>query len=215
MTEHREAASPGTSAEGPEPQQDHAAEPRGCLRTLATIALVGAGLAVLAFVGLVIILQQSFKPAQAVPAPVAWTSHEAVLSADVPEIHGRLTLATTAAPATTLRVGVNAGVPSSDVHEPGAVLSGPVVLLTATASSATRSCVAPCELEMSSTFACSSGRCQITIDITLELVGDGAGLGGGVTVGVAGGTTGKLDSRLPEGLTVDVTLDDTPTPSGS
>jgi hypothetical protein len=215
MTEHREDASPGTSAEGAEPQQDHAVKPRGCLRTLATIALVGAGLAVLAFVGLVIILQQSFKPAHAVPAPVAWMSHEAVLSADVPEIHGRLTLATTAAPATTLRVGVNAGVPSTEVHEPGAVLSGPVVLLTATASSATRSCVAPCELEMSSTFACTSGRCQITIDITLELVGDGAGLGGAVTVAIAGGTTGKLDSRLPEGLKVDVTLGVTPNPSGS
>jgi hypothetical protein len=195
----------------------------GCLRAAGRLALILGALVVLGFVALYLSLQQSFKAPQAVSAPIAWTTHAVVLSADHPIAHGRLTFTAKASPTNDLRVGVNAGVPTTEAQrapsgsaatspsqsdEPAALLSGPVVRLTAaTALGAPQSCLAPCELPLPSQLECGSGTCHLDFDVTVELIPDSAGIRGKVTVGVAGGATAPLDKHLPDGLVVELALD--------
>jgi hypothetical protein len=222
----------GDISTGPPPRGRAASQAPGCLRVVGTLGLVLAGLAALTFVALFISLQQGFKAPEAVPAPVVWTSRDVVLSPDRPVVRGRLTLTAGPAPQSALRVGLNAGVPSTDRElsspgsgaaspsgsaQPAALISGPAVRLTATvASGAPRSCLAPCELELASALDCDSGTCRIDFDVTVELISDGAAaLGGSVTVGVSGGATGPLDKRLPDGLVVDLAIEGAIVPRGS
>jgi hypothetical protein len=200
----------------------------GCLRTIGTLGLIFGVVAVLGFVCLLISLQRAFPPMQAVPAPVAWTSREVVLSADRSVVHGRLTLTASAAPKGDLRVGLNAGVPSTEVAappsgpgatspsvDPAELLSGPPVRLTAaTASGSPQSCFAPCELQLPSALQCDSGTCRIDFDVIVELV-PGSARRGAVTVGVAGGATAPLDKHLPDGIVVDLALEGEIAPTGS
>lgn len=220
----------GDISPGSPPRDGAAARAPGCLRTLGTLGLIFGVLAVLGFVWLLISLQRAFPPMQAVPAPVAWTSREVVLSADRSVVHGRLTLTASAAPKGDLRVGLNAGVPSteaeaapsgsaatgpSETANPAALLSGPLVRLTAaTASGSPQSCFAPCELQLPSALQCDSGTCRIDFDVVVELVPGSAGRGA-VTVGVAGGATAPLDKHLPDGTVVDLALAGAIVPTGS
>ena len=221
----------GTDPSMGPPRGGAASRSRGCLRSVGTIGLIVAGLGVLAFVWLWITLQQAFPAPKSVPAPVAWTSEEVVLSDDRSVAHGRLTLTASAAPRTGLRVGLNAGVPStaatarpsgstlagpSESTAPAALLSGAHVRLTATAASgAPQSCIAPCELQLPSAFECESGTCTTVFDVTVELMADGAGIGRAVTLDVAGGATAPLDKGLPDGLVVDLEVDGAIVPGGS
>ncbi len=221
----------GDTSPAPPQRDGTASRARGCLRVVGKLGLILAGLTVLAFVALYITLQQSFRAPQAMPAPVAWTSRDVVLSPDRPIVHGRLTLTAKAAPTNDLRVGVNAGVPSTEAERlpsgsgatspsvsagPAALLAGPLVRLTAaTALGAPQSCLAPCELQLPSELGCDSGTCRIDFDVTVELIPDSAGIRGSVTVGVAGGATAPLDKRLPDGLVVDLALEGAVVPGGS
>jgi hypothetical protein len=232
----KEVAGPVSSTGGETlpapPQRDgSASRARGCLRIVGRLGLILAGLTVLAFVALYITLEQTFKAPQPVLAPVAWTSRDVVLSPDRPIVHGRLTLTAREAPKTDLRVGVNAGVPSTEAVSspsgsaatspsvdagPAALLAGPSVRLTAaTAAGTPRSCLAPCELQLPSEFECGSGTCRIDFDVTVELMSDSLGIGGSVTLGVAGGATAPLDERLPDRLVIDLALDGAIVPAGS
>lgn len=203
----------------------------GCLRTVGTVGLILAGLGVAVVIWLWISLQQAFPTPQAVSAPVAWTSQQVVLSDDRSFVHGRLTLTARATPGADLRVGVNAGAPSTDVTArpsgagdttssatlaPAVLLSGPLVQLTvADASGAPQSCFAPCELQLPSSFECESGTCGTGFNVTVALITGRVGIGGSVTLDVAGGATAPLDERLPDGLVVDLEVESAIEPRGS
>ena len=205
--------------------------PPGCLRIVGTIGVIVAGVGVLGFVWLWITLQQAFPAPKAVPAPIAWTSEDVVLSDDRTVAHGRLTLTASAAPSSNVRVGLNAGVPSTDATvrpsssgptgpsestAPAALISGAVVRLTASnGSGAPQSCFAPCELQLPWAFDCESGVCSTAFDVTVDLISDSAGSGGSVTLNVAGGATAPLDQRLPDGLVVDLEVQGAVAPGGS
>jgi hypothetical protein len=198
----------------------------GFLKVLGKIAVILLVLGAVLFAWVVWQLQQSYPAPKGVPAPVSWTTRDVSIVAEQPEVTGRLTLNATTIPTTGLRVGVNAGVPSladaSSAPEgtapepssaPDALIRGPVVRLTATTSSVSRSCVAPCELELPADFASDSEMFHMEIVIRLELGGDLAGLNEAVRIGVAGGVTARPGGQLPTTLTVDLVLDDAPAPS--
>jgi hypothetical protein len=202
---------------------------------VGTLVLIVAGLVVLGYVGLAIMIQQSLpKPQQAVSAPpVAWSSRAVVLTGGVP-MHGRLSLSAKASPTNQLWVGLNVGVPSVEdsgttpptvsgtgpravsLPAAGALLSGPLVRLTVSNPSVLHagSCVAPCELELPSAFDCSSGICQMHFDFAIEVLSDGPGPGETVRVDIAGGASAELLDRLPDGLVVDLSLGDATAPPG-
>ncbi len=202
----------------------------GCLRAVATVVLILAGLAVLGFIWLYVSLQQSYKAPQAVVAPVSWTSRDVVLSPDRPIVHGHLTLTARSGPPTAVRVGLNAGVPSTVAEPspigsartstsagvpPAALLAGPSVRLTSGISSGSpQSCLAPCELQVPPQFDCASGSCRISVDVVIELVPRAKASSGAVRVSVAGGASASLDGHLPDGLVIDLALDSPVAPGG-
>jgi hypothetical protein len=188
------------------------------LWTLMKIAFVLGVIGVIGFIALALWIQGQFPAPKGVPAPVAWTTQQVVLSHEAPILEGRLTLTTTAAGSTdSLRVGVNAGVASAGTSsvdaDPRAILAGPAARLTASAPASlnpARSCLAPCELDVPEAFACSAERCEMTVDVTIELVrGD---LDGEVHLPIAGGLTAPVDSPLLKGLIVDFAIGDATTP---
>ena len=175
-----------------------------------------AGLAVLAAVGLFIVVSQASKGPEAVQAPISWTTRDIVLSLDHPVVHGHLTI-TARAGESSARVGLNAGVPSTAAaQDPVALLSGPAVRVSAWPSGRAATCLAPCELGLGWPLStCKSGSCTSAFDVTVELEGPGRGSGNRVTVTVAGGVTGALTEHLPDGLTVDLAIDGAVAPGGS
>jgi hypothetical protein len=196
----------------------------GCLRTAGALVAILVGLAALVFVWFYISIAQQFRAPEAVPAPVAWASREVVLSPDHSVVRGRLTLTARDTPEADLRVGLNAGVPAAEAlatatgsgvigpqetTAPADLLTAPRVRLTAvTGSGAARSCLAPCELVLSSGLDCVSGTCRVDFAVTVELTPDPSGTRNTVRVDVAGGATAPLGERLPDGLVVDLPLSD-------
>jgi len=206
------SATEGT-ASAPPPPNAGGSTVRGCLSFVGLLALIVVGLVVLGYIGLVILIQQSLpKPQQAVSAPpVAWSSREVVLTNGA-VIHGRLSLSAASSPSSQVWVGLNAGVPSvghegTSLPGAGALLSGPLVRLTAPGLLGQQSCVAPCELSLPSAFDCRPGTCGLEFDVTIELLSDGSGAGGAVTVAIAGGASADIDERLPDGLVVDLSFE--------
>lgn len=184
------------------------------LWTLLKVAFVLGVLAVLGFIALGIWLRQQFPEPRGVPAPMAWTSHEVVLSTQSGALEGRLTLTTAPGRSAGARtVGVNAGVPrraaGALAGEPGDIISLPAARLTATTvgeSASTRSCLAPCELEMPVSFVCTATDCQMAVDVTVELLAAGAGESGDVMIGIAGGLMAFAESVVLDGLVVNLAI---------
>ena len=190
---------------------------RGVLVVLLKIGLVVVGLGVLAVGGLVIlVVSNQPKAPAAVPAHVAWATHEVALSGDKPVARGRISLSATGIPAKRFQVGVNAGVPSVADASPGAALAGPVARLSASAGSGTVvSCFAPCELEVPESFDCDPGLCRMDIDVTVELLPSASGSTGAVSLSISGGVTGSVQTPLAAPFTIGVIFDDPVGPSGT
>lgn len=222
----RAGAMPAAGPDDPTGSPGHdgpAPRPWGCLKIAGTLVLGLGGLAVLAVVWLYISFQQSYKAPEGVPAQIAWTSHDVVLSPGQRVVRGKLTI-TASAPATSdLSVGVNAGVPSTTAIPsptgsgaagptgspgPAALLSGPSVRVTAeTGSGSPQRCTAPCEVRLPSGLGCDTGTCRVAFDVTIELMSDAINAETSVTVRIAGGATARLGGRLPDGLMVELVLD--------
>lgn len=194
------------------------------LWTLLKVAFVLGILAVLGVIALGIWFQQQFPEPRGVPAPVAWTAREVVLSDASRVFDGRLTL--TSAPggngSGVRAVGVNAGVPTRRLGDPGAepgdIISSPAARLTATSAgemNQSRSCLAPCELELPPAFVCTATGCEMVVDITVELLGGVGGTNPGVTVEIAGGLTASAESRVLEGLIVDLAIEGSVAPEAT
>ena len=192
----------------------------GVLWILLKIGFVLGILAVFALILLAIWFRQQFPEPKGVPAPIAWTTQEVVLSAESRLLEGRLTLTTRPGVTGVQTVGVNAGVPTSRAGqppaEPGDIISTPAARLTATSvgdANPSRSCLAPCELDMPVAFACTATGCEMVVEIRVELLGGVAD--GDVTLGIAGGLNASTESRVLEGLTVDLVIDATAAPAAT
>jgi hypothetical protein len=187
--------------------------------TILKIGFVLGILAVLGLIGLGIWFQQQFPEPKGIPAPIAWTTQEVVLSAESRVLEGRLTLTTRPGGSGVRTVGVNVGVPTRQPGglpvEPGDIISSPAARLTATSvgqSNPSRSCLAPCELEVPVSFACTATGCEMVVDITVELLVRVGGADPDVTVGIAGGLTASAESRVLEGLVVDLAIEGSTAP---
>jgi hypothetical protein len=201
---------------------------RRVLVLLGKVAAVLAVLAIVCFILLWYTLQQSFRAPEGVAAPVSWVSQRVLLSAERPLVRGSLTLTATSSRTGDLRIGVNAGTPSSSASDassepasadpgsspgPGAILLGPLTRLTATVAGtggSGQSCLAPCELQLSS-LDCTAGTCRSEFVITVELVEDR--VGGVVAIDISGGASARIDQRLPDGLEVELAVGDLPVPA--
>lgn len=185
----------------------------GVLWTLLKIGFVLGILAVAALILLAIWFRQQFPEPRGVPAPIAWTTREVVLSAESRVLEGRLSLTTRPGVTGVQTVGVNAGVPTSRAGElpaePGDIISSPAARLTATSvgdSNPSRSCFAPCELEVPVAFECTATGCQMVVDIRVELLGGADDVEGDVALAIAGGLNASAESRALEGLIVDLAI---------
>lgn len=186
----------------------------GVLWILLKIGFVLGILAVLALILLAIWFRQQFPEPKGVPATIAWKSQEVVLSAESRFLEGRLTLSARPGISGVQTVGVNVGIPTRQAGElpaePGDVISSPAARLTARSvgdANPSRSCLAPCELDVPVAFACTATGCEMVVDIRVELLGDADGAGGEVTLGIAGGLNASTESRVLEGLVVDLAVD--------
>lgn len=186
------------------------------LWTLLKIAFVLGILAILGLIAFGIWFQQQFPQPKGVPAPIAWTAREVVLSSESRVLEGRLTLTTgPGGNGSGVRaVGVNAGVPTEQAGgmaaELGDAFSSPAARLTATSAgetSETRSCLAPCELQLSPSFVCTAAGCEMVVGVTVELLAGPGDTDTDVTLGVAGGLTASAESRVLEGLVVDLAIE--------
>jgi hypothetical protein len=209
MTEDRDAAAPQST---PQPSTSPP-KPRSLLGTLLRIVLVVLGVLLILGTGLfalvVVSLNNMGKAPTSTDAAVAWRATTIKLADDQPKVGGRTTLSAPSVPGTGVRVGVNAGVPTSDATAPGALLSGPVVRLTAHAIGDSRepvSCIAPCELTLPQAFDCSSDGCRMGIDVTVELLPAAAADGRHVTLDVSAGISGNPAYPLATSFTVDFGL---------
>ena len=220
------AATDGPSAGSPPPAKTGPTL-WGIVKVLGKIGLVLAVLAGLAFAWAVFQFQRAYPEPRGVPAPVAWTTRDVILSAATPVVAGRLTVEGSTIPVTG-RVGVNAAVPSfagepvggnatapATSLTPADAIVGPAVRLTATLQGNPQTCVAPCELVVPANLGCSNGPCGTTIEVRLELVGESAATGRVVMLQLAGGLTAQLDSKMPTNLRVNLVLDATSVPSPS
>ena len=191
---------------------------------LWTLLKIGVVLGIVAVVGLILLgiwFRQQFPEPKGVPASIAWADHEVVLSAESRVLEGRLTLTTRPGVGGVQTVGVNAGVPTRRAGEvpaePGALISSPAARLTAASdgdSSQSRSCLAPCELDVPVAFVCTATGCEMVVEIRVELLG-GAGTDGVVALGIAGGLNASPESRVVEGLVVDLAIDGAAAPDAS
>lgn len=186
----------------------------GVLWILLKIGFVLGILAVLALVLLAIWFRQQFPEPRGVPAPIAWKNQEVVLSAEFPVLEGRLALTARPGVSGVQMVGVNVGVPTRKAGElpaePGDVISSPAARLTATSvgdANPSRSCLAPCELDVPVAFACTATGCEMVVDIRVELLGGADPANGDVALGIAGGLNASTESRVFEGLVVDLAID--------
>lgn len=194
----------------------------GVLWTLLRIGFVLGILAVLGLIALGIWFRQQFPEPKGVPAPIAWTTQEVVLSAESRVLEGRLTLTTRPGVTGVQTVGVNAGVPTSRAGElpaePGDIISSPAARLTATSvgdASPARSCLAPCELDVPVAFDCTATGCEMVVDIRVELLGGADDMGGDVAMAIAGGLNASAESRVLEGLNVDLAIDGAAAPDAT
>lgn len=172
----------------------------GCVARLGVGAFI---VYVVAYAVLSLLLNFNAPSQRAVTVPTSWTSHEVVLTADRPSAHGQITFTLpgqVTKPAAAL--GVNAGVPASTKTStrspaPAALLSIPAVRLTAVGSSgASMSCLAPCELPLSSAGSRA-------IDLTIDLLAPTAGAAP-VTITVSGGASASVGGDVPG---VELTID--------
>jgi hypothetical protein len=234
MTVEEEASAntgeaPAAPAQPQAARQPPATRPtiRGFLGCLAKAGLLLAVLAGLLFAWVVFQLQNAYPAPRGAPAAAVWTLGDVVLSAEHPVVTGRLTIEGSTIP-TTGRVGVNALVPSfsgampgdgttppNTSLAPGMAITGPLVRLSATGSGEPSSCVAPCELELPSAFACNNGPCRMVVEISVELVSAGTAVSQLVTLEIAGGLTAGLDAQMPATLKAELNVDATSVPSGS
>ena len=215
------AAPAGAGGATRDPKRSTAGFVSALLWTVMKIGFVLGVIGVIGFIALALWIRGQFPAPKGVPAPVAWTTREVVLSPEAPILEGRLTLTTTTPGSPdSLRVGVNAGVAAAGAGtvdaDPRAILTGPAVRLTASAPGTlnpARTCLAPCELDVPEAFVCSAGECEMTVDVTVELVGGAAD--GDVNVPIAGGLTAPIDLPLLEGLVVDLAIGGAATPEPS
>jgi hypothetical protein len=177
------------------------------LWVLAKIVFVLIILAAILWTWVVWRIRESIPEMQAVPAPVAWVTRQVVLTAEDPVVRGRLVLTSTTVPIGDLRFGVTAGAPESDApSSPGALLTGPSVLITTDLAFVEGGCYAPCELELRPTWDCQPSGCRLEASLDVELA-DTAGEAGRVTFGLSGGITAGLVDGLPPGLGATIELD--------
>lgn len=186
---------------------------RNLIGVVVKILLVLGVLAAVGFVLVILQLQASYPAPHAIPAPVVWTSEPIVLTPEQPAVHGRLSFGGGTIPTGTLRVGLNAGVPSGSTASlaPGAILSGPLVRLSTTIGGVPGSCLAPCELAVSPDFECDSGDCRMEVSLTVELEGADPSSRDAVSVTIAGGASAGPAAQFGQGFTVQLLFDTTAT----
>jgi hypothetical protein len=161
-------------------------------------------------------IAQSFPEIHPVPAPVAWVSRDVMLSPEAPVVRGRLVLTASSAPSQSLRVGLNAGAPAAPaIASPGALLAGPTVRMATDGGLGQDGCFAPCELQVSPAWDCTTSGCQLVADFSLEFPADAGAMVGVVSIEIAGGATGTLEDELPPNLEATLELGGDAAPGAS
>lgn len=186
------------------------------------LIIVGIVLLALALLGAFIYwsITNSFRPAAAVPAPIAWQSAQVVLSAEQPVLDGHLSVTAITASQSDLRVGLNVGlprsensvsglspaVPSKENADPATLLTIPSVRVSTMNAGAIHvpSCLAPCELSLGNAFTCNAGTCRLEVDFRLELIAGSAS--DAVHVAASGSAATGLGKQLPAGLQLEFSV---------
>jgi hypothetical protein len=184
--------------------------------TLLKIALVLGILAAIFAAWAVWQLRNAYPDIHPVPAPVAWVARDVVLSSEDPVIRGQLVLTARSVPTVPLRIGVNAGAPTAEpMASPGAILAGPTVRIATDLGQGRDGCLAPCELQVPSTWDCDPGDCRMITTFSVELSVDTADAFGPVSIGIAGGISANLEDELPPGIQATLEMGDDVAPGAS